>query len=59
MGGSPQVSSWSRIKAIPGIRMEEKGQIFEKVGEFRYEQLVFCHDTVTKLRAIIAIHDTP
>jgi len=39
--------------------MEEKGQIFEKVGEFRHEQLVFCHDTVTKLRAIIAIHDTP
>ena len=39
--------------------MEEKGQIFEKVGEFRYEQIVFCHDTVTELRAIVAIHDTP
>ena len=59
MGSSPQVSGWSRIKVIPEVRTEEKGQIFEKVGEFRYEQLVFCHDTVTKLRAIIAIHDTP
>ena len=38
--------------------MEEKEQIFEKVGEFRYEHLVFCHDKVTELRAIIAIHDT-
>ena len=32
--------------------------IFEKLGEFRYEQLVFCHDKATGLRAIIAIHDT-
>ena len=39
--------------------MEEKVRIFEKVGEFRYEQLVFCHGKVTELRAIIAIHDTP
>ena len=32
--------------------------IFEKLTEFRYEQLVFCHDESTGLRAIIAIHDT-
>jgi leucine dehydrogenase len=32
--------------------------IFEKLTEFRYEQLVFCHDQATGLRAIIAIHDT-
>jgi leucine dehydrogenase len=32
--------------------------IFEKLTEFRYEQLVFCHDKSTGLRAIIAIHDT-
>ncbi len=32
--------------------------IFEKLSEFRYEQLVFCHDKATGLRAIIAIHDT-
>ena len=32
--------------------------IFEKLSEFRYEKLVFCHDKATELRAIIAIHDT-
>ncbi len=32
--------------------------IFEKLTEFRYEQLVFCHDRSTGLRAIIAIYDT-
>jgi leucine dehydrogenase len=33
-------------------------RIFEKLSEYRYEQLVFCHDKNTGLRAIIAIHDT-
>jgi leucine dehydrogenase len=33
-------------------------QVFEKLAEYRYEQLVFCHDRATRLRAIIAIHDT-
>ncbi|HET7479430.1 MAG TPA: Glu/Leu/Phe/Val dehydrogenase [Rubrobacteraceae bacterium] len=33
-------------------------QVFEKLSEYRYEQLVFCHDKSTGLRAIIAIHDT-
>src|ERR687894_1536891 len=32
--------------------------VFEKLAEFRYEQLVFCHDKATGLRAIVAIHDT-
>jgi leucine dehydrogenase len=33
-------------------------QVFEKLAEYRYEQIVFCHDRATDLRAIIAIHDT-
>jgi leucine dehydrogenase len=33
-------------------------QVFDKLAEYRYEQLVFCHDKATGLRAIIAIHDT-
>jgi leucine dehydrogenase len=33
-------------------------RIFEKLSAYRYEQLVFCHDKATNLRAIIAIHDT-
>jgi leucine dehydrogenase len=33
-------------------------QVFKKLAEYRYEQIVFCHDKATGLRAIIAIHDT-
>lgn len=33
-------------------------QIFEKLEEYRYEQVVFCHDKATGLRAIIVIHNT-
>src|SRR3954451_14879635 len=33
-------------------------RIFEKLAEYRYEQVVFCHDKSTRLRAIIAIHNT-
>ena len=33
-------------------------QVFEKLAEYRYEQIVFCQDKATGLRAIIAIHDT-
>src|SRR5215217_8453869 len=33
-------------------------RIFEKLAEYRYEQIIFCHDKSTGLRAIIAIHNT-
>lgn len=33
-------------------------EIFAELSEHRYEQVVFCHDRQTGLRAIIAIHDT-
>ncbi len=33
-------------------------QLFERLAEYRYEQLVFCHDKATGLRAVVAIHDT-
>lgn len=33
-------------------------QIFERIGGDAYEQVVFCHDRATGLRAIIAIHST-
>lgn len=32
--------------------------IFDKIASRDHEQAVFCHDPVTGLRAIIAIHDT-
>lgn len=33
-------------------------QIFEYMGKYGFEQLVFCHDKTSGLKAIIAIHDT-
>lgn len=33
-------------------------RIFEKLEEYRYEQVVFCHDKSTGLKAIIVIHNT-
>ncbi|MBW3649730.1 MAG: valine dehydrogenase [Actinobacteria bacterium] len=33
-------------------------QVFDRVNEDAYEQVVFCHDRGTGLRAIIAIHST-
>ena len=32
--------------------------IFESVGTFGHEQVLFCSDNVTGLKAIIAVHDT-
>src|SRR5215211_4758253 len=49
---------WSRIKTPESGKEMESVQVFEKLDEYRYEQLVFCHDKATGLRAIIAIHDT-
>lgn len=33
-------------------------KIFEYMGKYDYEQLVFCHDEQSGLKAIICIHDT-
>ncbi|MBE3553725.1 MAG: Glu/Leu/Phe/Val dehydrogenase [Thermicanus sp.] len=33
-------------------------EIFRAMGEYEYEQVVFCHDENSGLKAIIAIHDT-
>src|SRR5215210_5562721 len=49
-----KITKWLPPREWEGERMH----IFEKLTEFRYEQLVFCHDESTGLRAIIAIHDT-
>src|ERR671933_1781340 len=58
MGGPP-------VEPAPVVESEESRlregdgmQVFEKLAEYRYEQLVFCHDNATGLRCIIAIHDT-
>ena len=33
-------------------------KVFDYLGKYDYEQLVFCHDEKSGLKAIIAIHDT-
>ncbi len=33
--------------------------IFEKLSEFRYEQLVFCHDKATGLKALLHFATPP
>ncbi|UCC39282.1 MAG: Glu/Leu/Phe/Val dehydrogenase [Candidatus Aminicenantes bacterium] len=33
-------------------------EIFEHLGKYNYQQVVFCNDNSTGLKAIIAIHDT-
>lgn len=32
--------------------------IFEYLQKYDYEQLIFCHDAASGLKAIICIHDT-
>lgn len=32
--------------------------MFDRIGEMGHEQVVFCHDRATGLKAIIAVHDT-
>lgn len=36
----------------------KESRIFEKMADMKHEQLVFCHDEATGLKAIIAIHNT-
>ncbi|MEP0936685.1 MAG: Glu/Leu/Phe/Val dehydrogenase dimerization domain-containing protein [Cyclobacteriaceae bacterium] len=36
----------------------QKSDIFETMSRMNHEQLVFCHDEATGLKAIIAIHNT-
>ncbi|MBV6644715.1 MAG: Glu/Leu/Phe/Val dehydrogenase [Cyclobacteriaceae bacterium] len=43
------------IETTPQVKNE---QIFEAMSDMDHEQLVFCHDESTGLRAIIAIHNT-
>jgi leucine dehydrogenase len=39
-------------------RRQTKMEIFEYLEKYDYEQIVFCHDKQSGLKAIIAIHDT-
>ena len=43
------------VKEIP---VNQDASIFEEVSRLGHEQLVFCHDEATGLKAIIGIHNT-
>jgi leucine dehydrogenase len=43
------------IETIPQVK---QGKVFEQMAAMEHEQLVFCNDKATGLRAIIAIHNT-
>jgi leucine dehydrogenase len=38
--------------------MEQEASIFTEISQLGHEQVVFCHDEATGLRAIIAVHNT-
>jgi leucine dehydrogenase len=40
------------------IETTEQNTIFEKISQHQHEQVVFCYDKVSGLKAIIAIHNT-
>lgn len=54
--GVTQVDTWRNTDAPKGGDPELK--LFEEMGRYRFEQVVFATDEVSGLRAIIAIHDT-
>ncbi|WP_026999461.1 Glu/Leu/Phe/Val dehydrogenase dimerization domain-containing protein [Eisenibacter elegans] len=40
------------------VKEQQALSIFDQAAQYEHEQVVFCHDKATGLRAIIAIHDT-
>lgn len=43
------------VKEVP---VKRESSVFGQVSEFQHEQVVFCHDHETGLKAIIGIHNT-
>lgn len=43
---------------LQNYRRQTKMEIFKYLEKYDYEQIVFCHDKQSGLKAIIAIHDT-
>lgn len=41
-----------------GVRLGRLVNVFDRVGGAGHEQVVFCHDRTTGLRAVIAVHST-
>lgn len=45
------------FKIIKSYKMQDVS-IFDKVSDMGHEQVVFCHDKATGLKAIVAVHNT-
>ena len=50
----PNTLKWLSLSCFGGNGME----LFNYLEKYQYEQLIFCHDPQSGLKAIIAIHDT-
>lgn len=43
---------------VPPVGLEAEVGVFEEVGKRDHEQIIFCHDPVSGLKAIIGVHNT-
>jgi leucine dehydrogenase len=57
---SSEPSDWSgaTLGHVPGVLDDPPSGIFDIVEAGGFEQVVFCHDAASGLRAIVAIHST-
>ena len=46
------------MEIVNELETTQKSLLFDQIGEHGHEQVVFCNDEATGLRAIIAIHNT-
>lgn len=46
------------MTTVKEMQIETTGALFDKLSENDYEQIVFCQDKISGLKAIIAIHNT-
>jgi leucine dehydrogenase len=44
--------------ALTEIKAKKEGLVMSEMSLMGHEQVIFCNDTETGLKAIIAIHDT-
>src|SRR5436190_15723907 len=58
LGGRVTVRSESPFRGTRGGPQGGGMDVFERIGGDDYEQVVYCHDRPSGLRAIIAVHST-
>ncbi len=46
------------MEAMNEVVTAEQTSLFGQIGEHNHEQVVFCNDEATGLKAIIAIHNS-